>query len=208
MDKRIDSICVVGGGSAGYLSALYLKKQFPEKVITLIESSAIPPIGVGEATTPLFVDFLHHSMGYDVQEFFREARPTLKLGIKFVWGEADGNYYNEPFDKLNVHDAIYHTGDYNKMSLVSLLMDDNKSPFIDTPTGPKAINLPRGFAYHIDNVRFLAYLRGKLATSGCVLVDARIDGFVLKDGEAGVAAVVADDGTRFAADLFVDCSGF
>ena len=54
---KIESICIVGGGTAGWMTAATLIKSFPEKKITLIESDDIPTIGVGESTTQFFRDW-------------------------------------------------------------------------------------------------------------------------------------------------------
>src|ERR1700761_5546478 len=97
LNKPVTSIGIIGGGSAGYLSALYLKKLLPGVEVTLIESSKIPVIGVGEATTQLLLEVLHDKLGYSVKEFFKQAKPTLKLGIKLEWGKPGSYHYNNPF---------------------------------------------------------------------------------------------------------------
>src|SRR5262245_27118541 len=82
------TVAIVGGGTAGYLTALALRRFRPELDVTLIESSRIPVIGVGEATTPEMVKFLHapRFLGRPVIDFWCRVQPTWKLGIKFAWG--------------------------------------------------------------------------------------------------------------------------
>ena len=94
------TVGIVGGGTAGHLAALALRRAHPEIAVTLIESPDVPVIGVGEATTPLLPQFLHADLGLDVHRLFREVRPTLKLGIRFVWGTGDGFFY--PFGPLEL----------------------------------------------------------------------------------------------------------
>ena len=66
------TIGILGGGTAGYLTALSLKRYRPALDVTVIESSKIPVIGVGEATTSEIVPYLHRILGLDVHEFYRE----------------------------------------------------------------------------------------------------------------------------------------
>jgi len=92
------TIGIMGGGTAGYLTALTLKAGRPELDVTVIESSRIPIIGVGEATTSEIVPYLHRILGFDVHEFYQEVQPTWKLGIRFVWGLPGDYSFNFPFD--------------------------------------------------------------------------------------------------------------
>ena len=78
---EIKTVGVLGGGTAGYLTALALKKMHPQIKTSVIESSKIPVIGVGESTTTEVVPFLHRTLGIDPELFFREVKPTLKLVI-------------------------------------------------------------------------------------------------------------------------------
>jgi tryptophan halogenase len=84
--KAIRTVGVIGGGTAGYFTALALKAQRPWLEVSLVESADIPIIGVGEATVSYMVMFLHHYLGIDPAEFYQRVRPTWKLGIKFEWG--------------------------------------------------------------------------------------------------------------------------
>ncbi len=204
-DELIRSVLVLGGGTAGHLTALALRKKLPHLDVTLVESSAVPVVGVGEATTPLLPQFLHADLELPVEELFREVAPTLKLGIRFEWGGpgADGAF-NYPFGPLHVLDAV-QAGDLGQASLQSMLMTAGRVPVLDVD----GVLLPRfdtEMAYHLDNRRLVAYLKRRAAEAGVEPVDATIAD-VETEGEE-VHALVADDGRRFAADLFVDCSGF
>ena len=85
-ETQFKNVGILGGGTAGYFTALALKVCRPELDVTVIESSKIPVIGVGESTTTEILPFLHHVLGLDPIEFFQEVEPTLKLGIQFDWG--------------------------------------------------------------------------------------------------------------------------
>src|SRR6185295_9559294 len=94
--ERIRSVGILGGGTAGYLTALALRRKAPDLAVTLVESPDLPILGVGEATTPLMPQFLHVDLGLDVHRLFAEVRPTLKLGIRFLWGEPGNGDFNYP----------------------------------------------------------------------------------------------------------------
>src|SRR5688572_30123528 len=114
-------VVVLGGGTAGYFAALGIRRWFPDIEITLVESSKIPIIGVGEATTPPLVAFLHGFLGIDIHELQREVKPTWKLGIHFDWGPAGG--FDYPFLPEDVADADYHDGSIARASLGAMLME-------------------------------------------------------------------------------------
>ncbi|HEX5719698.1 MAG TPA: tryptophan halogenase family protein [Thermoanaerobaculia bacterium] len=201
------TVAILGGGTAGYLTALALRKVLPHLAVTLIESSEIPILGVGEATTPLLPAFLHGSLGLDVEELFRCVQPTWKLGIRFDWGPPGEECFNFPFDKGLLLDSRVHEGGINAASLGSLLMCSGRSPVFATAGRPPLL-WPGPFAYHLENRRFVRYLQEQAAAAGIRHVDRRIvDAKIAPDGET-IEHLVTPEGERLAFDLFVDCSGF
>jgi tryptophan halogenase len=206
--QYIKSIGIIGGGSAGYFSALYLKKKFPEIEVTLVESSSIPIIGVGEATTPLIMNFLHKTLGYSTQEFFQKTKPTLKLGVKFEFGKKGNYYYNNPFGKMHLNESMYYNKNINDSNISAMLMDDNKAPFIKTNNKITPIKLDKGFAYHIDNELLVQFLKEKLALSGCKYVDATIKKANVINKKTGIESLITSNNELLKYDLYIDCSGF
>ena len=83
----IRNVVVVGGGTAGWITAAALSKQFPDLLeIALVESEEIGTVGVGEATFPSILAF-HRLIDLEEREFMRAAKATFKLGISFEdWG--------------------------------------------------------------------------------------------------------------------------
>lgn len=126
-------IGVIGGGTAGYFTALALKRRFPEMEITVVESSQVPIIGVGEATTTLMPPFLHGQLGIDIVDFYRALRPTWKLGIKFDWGLPGDYYFSYPFGETYPREAYAYNGDIANQSLGALLMARDASPIRASP---------------------------------------------------------------------------
>ena len=204
--RKIQTVAVVGGGSAGYISALYLKKTHPQLDITVIESSRIPVVGVGEATTQTMLDFLHGLMGFQVSEFIAQARPTLKLGIKLQWGRREYDHYNSTVGPVDLPGALEFTGNFNNSSLQSMLMDTDKVPFVKLDG--KIVSKPSTVAYHIDNKHFLGYLRGKLTELGCAHLDAEITAVTLTPDGQSIDRLITSGGMARQFDLYVDCSGF
>ena len=203
----IATVGVIGGGTAGYFAALALKTRFPALRVTVIESSTIPIIGVGEATTTLMPPFLHHQLGIDVVELYRDVRPTWKLGIKFEWG-VPGGYFFYPFHASDPLDAFWHEGRLHNHNLNAALMEVDRTPMLREPSGePKSLLSLLKFAYHLDNAPFVSFLARKATERGIEHLDALIDVVAAPDGSR-VEYVRTDDGRELRFDLYVDASGF
>jgi len=106
MSKNIQSVVIVGGGSAGWMTAAYLSKALGKSVqIKLVESSKISTVGVGEATfstIKLFFDFL----GLEEHEWMPHCNATYKLAIKFVNWNSSGSHFYHPFQRYDVIDGF------------------------------------------------------------------------------------------------------
>jgi len=107
----IKKICILGGGTAGWMTAAGLSNKFNglDIAIELIESDTIGTVGVGEATLP-HIRFFNNTLGIDEREFMRATRATFKLGIEFCdWGQLGDSYihpfgdYGEPIDGIDYH---------------------------------------------------------------------------------------------------------
>src|SRR4051812_28195339 len=85
----IQSVLVLGAGSAGLLAAITLKRKLPRISIRLVRSSDIGVIGVGEGTTPAMPKHLFGFLGLSQARFYAQAEPTWKLGIRFLWGPRE-----------------------------------------------------------------------------------------------------------------------
>lgn len=95
---------ILGGGTAGWLTALYLNKHFPDDEITVVASSEIGILGAGEGTTPAFMEYLEE-VDITELELVSNCKATLKTGIKFTNWNGDGEHYFHNFwdDKYALH---------------------------------------------------------------------------------------------------------
>lgn len=207
-ERSIQSVVVVGGGTAGYFAALAIKRALTRLDVTLVESSKIPIIGVGEATTTLMPPFLHRQLGIDICELYREVRPTWKLGIKFLWGPGD-DFFCYPFGFTAPIEAYAHDGNITNQSLAALMMRADRVPIVRSRGGAFHSLLPlMKFAYHLDNKPFVAYLATAARRAGIHHVDAEVARVETTADRENVERLILHDGRELRGDLYIDASGF
>ena len=101
------NIVIVGGGTAGWLTALYAKKQLPNDNITVIESAEIGILGAGEGSTPMLLQFLD-DLGISISDLVRDCDATIKNGIKFTnWNNDNSFYYHGFYNDSTKGNAFY-----------------------------------------------------------------------------------------------------
>lgn len=211
------TITIVGGGSSGWMTAIYLQRRFANAEspphIRLIESEDIGIIGVGEATVHS-IRFFFAAMGLDENELIRRTDATLKTGVLFKnWRQGEHDYFH-PFEQQASRGGVdlpslwlCSAGEERYDASVSAgyyLMRANKTP--KTPRSqPYQGIIPYG--YHLDATKMASYLREVAKERGVEHVLATVqDVDVDVDGET-IRAVETTAG-RFDGDLFIDCTGF
>lgn len=208
----IHKVIVLGGGSAGFLAALSLKKKLPELSVTVIHSKDIGIIGVGEATTVALPKMLHGHLDLDPGEFYRKVETTWKLGIRFLWGKRPffdytfGSQLDWKWSRLSKNNGYYCDQDFSYVDVPSALMSHNKA-FVRLPNGaPLLVGREYGHAYHIENEKFVAFLEEKAIDLGVEIFDDILD--EASQDDTGITGLHMKSGVTHTADLYVDCSGF
>ena len=220
-DQRPLNLVVVGGGTAGWLAALVLQAEARRAgrplALTLVESSKVPTIGVGEGTTSLFGGVLQ-ALGINEAEFLARTDATIKYGIRHRDWRRLGHSYDGPIDDAYaLTDRIPGGGAWLDTFCVaagrsvtaphvfSALMARGKAPVAQV--GGRQVPVSRfHHAYHFDQAKVGAYLRDK--AQGITHVDALVDG-AERDPETGdITALRLDTGERLQGDFFIDCTGF
>lgn len=209
----IRSSLVLGGGSAGLLAALTLRKKLPALDVEVIHSGRIGVIGVGEGTTPYVPSHLHNYLGFDEHEVFNAIRPVLKLGVRFKWGRRphfdytfSGRQHSWRRPDLPKNNGFYAWEDPTGMDLASALMDEGKALPRRADRLPDLPPPGSDIAWHIEIQLFVAWLESACRSAGVRFTDTDVTG--VETSPEGIAAVQLDDGSRREADLYIDCSGF
>lgn len=218
-------ILIVGGGTAGWLTAAYLAKALrlaerPHLEITVLESPDIGAVGVGEGTFPTIRSTLQF-LGIDEAHFIRETSATLKQGIRFVdWAETPRagrhSHFFHPFE------APFYAEDINLVPYWLLQDEATRPPFAQAMTlqqrvadaqrapkraGEAAYAAPLNYAYHFDAARLARLLAERARELGVRHVQGTVTRVAL-DARGAITHLEAAEAGRFEADLYIDCSGF
>jgi tryptophan halogenase len=218
-DKSIRSIAILGGGTAGWVSASMLVRALHGQncSITVIESPEIGTVGVGEATIPPITDFLKF-LGINEVDFIRHTQATFKLGIRFPDWRRPGHSYWHPFGTFGstINRRPFHHywlaakakgwgPRFDDFSLCAALGDKNLFQFPDPQSpGPTA---GLRYALHFDAGLVAKYLKAYAERLGVTRIEKTVATASLADN-GHIAALRFTDGTQLAADLYIDCSGF
>ncbi|MCT8000969.1 tryptophan 7-halogenase [Sphingomonas sanguinis] len=217
-DAAIRRIVILGGGTAGWMAAAAFSRVLGANgpAITLIESEEIGSVGVGEATIPPIQAF-NALLGIDEREFVAATHGSFKLGIEFVDWRRTGHRYFHPFGTYG-HDfglipfeAIWQrmaqTGRAEPLDSYALATLGARANRFTTPRPGNTPLGHIGYAYHFDAGLYARFLRGRAEAQGVTRREGRV-GHVERRADGLIDAIVMQDGTRMAGDLFIDCSGF
>jgi len=218
------SILIVGGGTAGWLTAAYLARFLdlpnrPDLAIRLVESPEIGVIGVGEGAFPTIRTTLQF-LGVEERDFLRATGATFKQGIRFDdWVRTPVDGRHEHF--LHPFEAPLYAADASLVSLWLAQDPATRPPFAEAVTiqhrvaedrrGPRRAEeegyaAPLNYAYHFDAVGLARLLAERARALGVEHVEDRLLGAALAS-DGGIAHLDFERSGAIRADLFVDCSG-
>lgn len=217
VQKTIKNIVIVGGGTAGWMSAALLKKVLgPVVNITLVESEQIATVGVGEATIPP-IQLVNSVLGLNEAEFLRETKASIKLAIKFENWYRDGESYFHTFGAAGQSSAFcqfhhYWRRAFGHSDTKSLWDYDlnylaaTQGKFAKLQTQDPRLEMP--YAYHFDASLYGKYLRKISEGLGVIRHEGMVQEVVLARDSGQVEKLQLASGETLAGDFFIDCSGF
>lgn len=215
-EKTIKTVVVLGGGTAGWMSAALLKKVLGAAIdIELVESETIGTVGVGEATIPP-IRIFNQVLGINEAEFIRETKATIKLGIRFDNWNNIGDSYLHSFGAPGRSSAFCQFHHYLKRAqllglkdtlwdydLNALCADAGKFAVINSKD--PVLELPH--AYHFDAGLYAKFLRKFSEKLGVKRTEGLVENVQQCADSGNVQALILKDGSKVSGDLFVDCSG-
>jgi tryptophan halogenase len=218
-DRRIRKIVILGGGTAGWMTAAALAKvnSPPQFTITLIESDDIGIIGVGEATIPT-IHWFNRMIDLNEADLIRETQATYKLGIEFVNWNGAGTRYFHPFGRYGgPHDAsmFYHRWIRAKLAGATRSHTDYSltthaawaGRFAPPSNDANSIFATLGYAYQFDASLYAAFLRRRSESKGVRRVEGKVNR-ISQDPESGfITSLSTHRDEVIEGDLFIDCSG-
>jgi flavin-dependent dehydrogenase len=219
---KTKNIVIIGGGSAGWMTAATLSKLFPNKTISLVESPNIPTVGVGESTIQGINVWLN-LLGIKDTDFMEHCDATYKLSIKFENFYKDGdNGFHYPFGYPVLDGAVTGTNDWHIKKAV--YPETTSSSYAESYFSTMALVNENKFdknldgklpgyryldatAFHFDATKFANWLRTVFCKDKNIkhILSDVVD---VKTSSNGVDQVILENGDTLSADLFIDCTGF
>jgi hypothetical protein len=226
MRHTINSITIVGGGSSGWMTAAAISKQLPNIKLTLVESPAIPVIGVGESTIGHINQFLH-LLGLKDEDWMPHCNATYKTSIKFIdfreTPTETPHTFHYPFGQFDLIDKprgvmewfLYRAnnpeidpGNFAEFYHDSIMMTDAGKLTKNENNAIRGFNFESDTAYHMDASLFGQYLRDHLCLpSGMIHITDTVTK-VIQNNDGCIKEILTENNGAITADLFIDCTGF
>lgn len=222
-------IVIVGGGTAGYISAFQIKSKYPDSEITLIDSSKIGILGAGEATTPFFAQTLK-KLDLPISDFVKETKATVKNGLMFVgWGTEKDRYFH-PFynyvelsylsylnyinlNKLAIEDYTYskfkleQVKDFTLIVAEGILKDGNLDKInLQTVVSKENNVIGDAHSWHIDARLLVEFFNKHAISRGIRVIDAIVDSYSTSNTGEITSIRVNDEDIK--SDFVIDATGF
>lgn len=224
---KIESVCIVGAGSSGWMSAALLSKVCPHLEIAIIEDARTKPIGVGESTLGHFNKFLD-LLELEDEDWMPACNATYKNSIRFTnFREGKGEAFEYPF--AGHFDQTFSPNGMNTWGQLALIDPENFGPesfaeyFTDNTFLAKynrctkdeegklrAFDFNYDTAYHLDADLFGKYLKEKIAIpNGVQVIQGHVTGYQpVSTSDSSLKYIILDKERAVFADLYIDCTGF
>lgn len=222
-------IVVIGGGTAGWLTALAAQKRYPEASITVIESKEIGILGAGEGSTPNLIPFLN-SLNISIKDLIQKTSSTLKIAIKFSNFSEDKNSYYHGFainrlnpkthqlipqqtsNKLPIMDLFYMSQgiSQNEYKTSAMALNQNNIPFVpkkENANQESDFDIYNLYSLHFDARALADFLFNIALDRNVKHIDAKIKEFI-QDVHGNINLIKLETGEEVQADFIFDCSGF
>jgi tryptophan halogenase len=219
MDKK--NIVIVGGGTAGWLSALFAQQRHPDQNVVLVESEEIGILGAGEGTVPQLLKLLQ-ALGISLRDLITNTKSTIKNGILFTnWSNHGGKYMHgftfeqniSPFidsidfkDKHFLNSRIFAYA--NKMAAedhcyYTMISDQNRVPYSNADLNYEYYSQ---HAFHFDAREMAKYLKSIAKERGVGHIEGRVIDCDIEG--LNINSITLEDKTKVPVDFLVDCTGF
>ena len=204
-------IIIVGGGTAGWLTAAACKHELRHADITLIDKEMSDPVAVGEATLQGFEKFLKEKCGFNPREYITELDVGLKGGILFPdWGFKGSKiwhpfyFFNYPFfspdnTEIPMVDAWSHCQDIDFKKL-TVLWQTSMENYVDRT------QIENAYALHVDCLKLTKFIRKKILND-ITFINSEVKD-IKRDLDGNITSLMLANGGKVQGDLFIDCTGF
>ena len=216
----VKNIAIIGGGSAGWMTAAALVKQTPDINVTLIESSNIPKIGVGESTLGHINEYFD-AIGLEDKDWMPACKATYKSSIQFTDFEEKDTRFQYPFGGLpgyilhldSPQEYLQAASIFEELKIQDFAEYFNSNTILakhnklclsnDIPN----YNFNQMTAYHFNAHLFAEYLKDKICGENINHIVGTVEVFK-KDSSGNIEKIILDNKQVITADLFIDCTGF
>ena len=224
---KIKTVCIIGGGSSGWMTAAALSKLCPHLEVTVVESPNIPTVGVGESTLGHFNTYLQ-VLGLKDEDWMPACNATYKNSIRFTnFKKKDGTHFEYPFisgyDYSNTKNglsdwsqlAALYPDEFDESSFAKtfapanmLLATYNREDNNSNEKLGANFDFANDTAYHLDAQKFGEYLKNEICIpNGVKIIQNTIHSYDIDDKE-NISVILCRDGKKLYADLWIDCTGF
>lgn len=217
---NVKNICIVGGGSSGWMTASSLAKSLPNINVTLIESKNIKTIGVGESTLGHINSFMD-SLGLEDKDWMKECNATYKASIKFTDFAHIGETFHYPFGRYDLtdtndglmdwfrwkaRDPELKNSNFAEFFHSSVEMIDQNKMTTNVNDEIRGFDFKKDTAYHMDASLFGQFLKKKFCASITHILDDVTEVNLSDSGD--IKSLSTDTNGELTADLYIDCTGF